>query len=141
MKGRTQKTHEFSECTWKGCPDYVNKDRKYLMNEKNQKAVTKENCDTYCTTIGNTHLPQSNATSWSIKILKSINNDGDRIYIGVAPFDIDQNEDKNCIKCGWYFYCFNSTLWSGPPHNYGGKGHSTRKKVENMSKQEIVWEL
>ena len=91
MKGRTQKTHEFSECTWKECPDYVNKDRKYLMNEKNQKAVTKENCDTYCTTIGNTHLPQSNATSWSIKILKSEHNDG--CNVGVAPSDINQNDD------------------------------------------------
>ena len=23
------------------------------------------------------------------------------------------------MKCGWYFDCYSSTLWSGPPHNYG----------------------
>ena len=23
--------------------------------------------------------------------------------------------------CGWYYYCANSTLYSGPPHNYLGQ--------------------
>ena len=45
-------------------------------------------------------------------------NNGQYIYIGVAPSDINQNEGWNGDKCGWYFYCYDSTLWSGPPHNY-----------------------
>ena len=64
--------------------------------------------------------------SWSIKILKSENNNGNGIFIGVAPSDINQNED-NYNKCGWYFYCCDSTLWSGPPHNYGNKEYGPRK--------------
>ena len=56
--------------------------------------------------------------SWNIKILKSKYNNGSGIYVGVAPSGIDQNEDKNCESCGWYFHCYNSALYSGPPHNY-----------------------
>ena len=66
-------------------------------------------------------------TSWSIKILKSKENDGDGILIGVAPSDIDQNEGSNHNKCGWYFCCYNSRLYSGPPHNYRGKAYGPRK--------------
>ena len=66
-------------------------------------------------------------TSWSIKTLKSENNNGYCIYIGVAPSDIDQNED-NRNKCGWYFDCYWSTLCSGPPHNYEREEYGPRKE-------------
>ena len=67
-------------------------------------------------------------TSWSIKVLKSKDNNGDDINIGVAPFDINQNEYYNYKKCGWYFSCYASTLCSGPPHNYGGEEYGPRKE-------------
>ena len=67
-------------------------------------------------------------TSWSIKILKSKDNDGLGIYIGVAPSDINQNDGDNSDRCGWYFYCFTSTLCSGPPHNYGDEEYGPRKR-------------
>ena len=39
--------------------------------------------------------------------------------VGVAPFDIDQNEVKHEYrKTGWYYDCFNELLCSGPPRNY-----------------------
>ena len=41
--------------------------------------------------------------------------------IGVAPIDFDINLVDNYNKCGWYYYCFNSTLYSGPPFNYSSK--------------------
>ena len=65
-------------------------------------------------------------TSWNIKILKSRKNDGDGIFIGIAPPDIDQ-KDYNLNKCGWYFSCYSSTLCSGPPHNYRNKEYGPRK--------------
>ena len=34
----------------------------------------------------------------------------------------------NYNKCGWYFYCGDSTLYSGPPHNYKGKEYGSRKE-------------
>ena len=67
-------------------------------------------------------------TSWSIKILKSKKNNGNWIDIGVAPSDINQNEDNNYKKCGWYFGCCSSTLYSGPPHNYSWKEYGLRKE-------------
>ena len=66
-------------------------------------------------------------TSWSIKILKSKYNNGDSIYIGVAPSDIDQNK-YNCDKCGWYFGCWNSSLFSGPPHNFESKKYGPKER-------------
>ena len=67
-------------------------------------------------------------TSWNIKILKSRNNNGSNIFIGIAPSDIDQNEDNNYEKCGWHIYCYYSTLCSGPPHNYTGMEYGPRKE-------------
>ena len=37
--------------------------------------------------------------------------------VGVAPIDFDINS-SDYSTCGWYFYCYNSTLYSGPPFNY-----------------------
>ena len=118
-------------CAWKKCPNYVDEKNKYFVDELSPMTTTKTKDDyndlPLCTVIGNTPLPQNKVTSWSIKILKSMNNDGSLIYIGIAPFDIDQSKGDNCEKCGWYFDCYDSTLHSGPPHNYNGKEYGPRK--------------
>ena len=59
---------------------------------------------------------------WKIRILKSHAN---QIMIGVAPSDfsvdkIDIN-DFTLNILGWYFYCYDMMLYSGPPHNYRNK--------------------
>ena len=41
--------------------------------------------------------------------------------VGVSPNDFDINKSEY-HTCGWYFYCSNSCLYSGPPYNYSGKG-------------------
>ena len=101
---------------------------KYSVDVKNPRIARKTGNDGYCTIIGNTPLPLNKVTSWSIKILKSLENYGGGINIGVAPSDIDQNEYKVFEKCRWYFYCYNSALFSGPPHNYIGKAYGPKKK-------------
>ena len=63
---------------------------------------------------------------WKIKILKAYNK---VIMIGVAPSDFDINS-SSYNTCGWYFYCYNSTLDSGPPFNYSCRG-SNLSKVNN----------
>ena len=66
---------------------------------------------------------------WKIKILKT----GHKyIMVGVANIDFDINS-SNYNTCGWYLYCYDSTLYSGPPFNYS-------KKNTNLSKvkDEIV---
>ena len=101
VKGRTQKKI-FENSGWKECPDDVVEDRKYSIDEKNPRIVTKvvDGYD-YCTIIGNTPHPLNAVTSWSIKVLKSRDNDGSGIFIGVAPFDINQNGIDNSENCGW----------------------------------------
>ena len=127
VKGMTQKAAEFSECMWKKCPSYVDMNRKYSVYKKNPQIATKKGSG-LCTTIGNTPLPPNNVTSWSIKILKSEKNDGNGIHVGVAPFDINQNERRNFEKCGWYFSCYSSSLISGPPHKTYWEEYGPRKE-------------
>ena len=67
-------------------------------------------------------------TSWGIKLLKSSSNNGNGIFIGVAPSSINQNESDNSDKCGWYLNCYNLTLCSGPPHNYSDKEYGPKKE-------------
>ena len=101
VKGRTQKAPEFSECAWKECPDDVDESNKYSVDWKNPRIATKIGGN-WCTIIGNTPLPLNKVTSWNIKILKSYNNNGHNIFIGIAPSNINQNEEYNYEKCGWY---------------------------------------
>ena len=125
-------TSGFEECCrWKECPDNIEEKRKYSVDENNTIIATKIGSyyNYWCTIIGNTPLPLNTVTSWSIKILKSEDNDGGGIFIGVAPSNIDQNESINFNKCGWYFYCYNSELFSGPPHNCKHKAYGPRKGI------------
>ena len=128
VKGRTQKTQEFSECAWKECSDNVIEKMKYSVDPRSHRVAIKNGIISYSTVIGSTPLPPNKVSSWTIKILRSKDNDGKSISIGVSPFDIDQNERDNHFKCGWYFSCEYSTLWSGPPHKYKGKEYGPRKR-------------
>ena len=55
---------------------------------------------------------------WKIKILKT---NQKAIMVGVAPIDFDIHSSYHGT-CGWYFYCNNQTLYSGPPFKYSNKG-------------------
>ena len=75
---------------------------------------------------------------WKIKILKTQTK---YIMVGVAPIDYDIN--KYDWNYGWYFYCYNSCLYSGPPYNYSAKGTNLSGVkdeviiVMNMSKRTL----
>ena len=64
---------------------------------------------------------------WKIKILKTTQNKF--IMVGAAPSDFDINS-SSYNTCGWYFYCYNSTLYSGPPFYYSNK-NTNLSKVNN----------
>jgi hypothetical protein len=57
------------------------------------------------------------------KILKSAPNN---IMVDVAPINFDFNSSRY-DNCGWYFYCDNSSLYSGPPFNHSGKNTNLSK--------------
>ena len=77
---------------------------------------------------------------WKIKILKTTQNK--YIMVGVAPSDFDINS-SDYSNCGWYFYCSDSCLYSGPPFNYDGRGANLSKVnneiivVMNMKKRTL----
>ena len=39
--------------------------------------------------------------------------------VGIAPIDFDII--SSIYNYGWYYFCYNSSLYSGPPHNYVNK--------------------
>ena len=90
-------------------------------------------------TICENELEKSKEYKWKIKILNTQNK---CIMVGVAPIDFDINSSIH-NSCGWYFYCNDSTLYSGPPFNYVAKKTKLNKVndeiiiVMNMEKRTI----
>ena len=113
---------------WRKCPKNVQAKKKYIQSEENPRIATKINTDDWCTILGSSNLESGEIFEYGVKALKTKENNGKNIFIGIAPLNIDQGIDKNFIKCGWYFNCYDSTLYSGPPHNHRGKKHGPRKK-------------
>ena len=106
----------FSGCSWKECAEGVDVWKRYVLSPQSPRIATCTNHNDWHTVVSSITVPQDMVTTWRVRIVTTRDNDGKSIYTGVAPYDIDQNEDSNITVSGWYFHCFNSTLWSGPPH-------------------------
>ena len=65
---------------------------------------------------------------WKISLL---NTKSKLIMVGITPDEQNLNPSLNNIN-GWYFYCFNSTLYSGKPHNYKNKIASSEKIIKDI---------
>ena len=84
-------------------------------------------------------LQKSKEYKWKIRILKTKQK---VIMVGVAPIDFDINI-STFNTCGWYFYCYYSSLYSGPPYNYFNKGTNLSKVnneiiiIMNMTKRTL----
>ena len=57
--------------------------------------------------------------------------------VGVASNDFNINS-SSYNTCGWYFYCYNSTLYSGEPHNYNNKKTNLGKVKDEI---EIIMDM
>ena len=103
---------------FKKCPDNIKETRKYIISGENENIITKTGSNGWMGTICENELEKSKEYRWKIKILKTTQDKF--IMVGVAPIDFDINSSSH-NNCGWYYYCCNSTLYSGPPFNYSGK--------------------
>lgn len=118
---------------WRECPGDISDDMKYSLCTDDLRVASKLNGEwwasdgNHCTILGANAIPVAGLHYWGVKILKTHNNGSD-IFIGIAPIDIDQDCRNNFRKCGWYFDCYDSTLWSGPPHNYKDEDYGIRKE-------------
>ena len=101
--------------------------------------MTKTGTNGWMGKICENELEKSKEHKWKIKIIKSYNK---CIMVGVAPIDFDINS-SDYSNCGWYFYCYDSTLYSGPPFNYSCKGTNLSKVndeiivIMNMEKRTL----
>ena len=112
---------------FKKCPDNLEYKKYEITNEK-ENIITKIG-KYYISAICENKLEKNRVYKWKIKILKSKRKS---INVGIAPIDLDIKSDSP-YKYGWYLYCENSTLYSGPPYNYDAKNTQL-----NEVKNEII---
>ena len=117
----------------KKCPANVSEDLKYTVSGDKENIITKiGNRNKDIGIICENELEKDKEYRWKIKILRTQNK---YINVGITPNDFDFYKLEP-YKYGWYLYCSNLTLYSGPPHNYSGKSTN----LKNL-KDEIIIEM
>ena len=112
---------------FKKCPNNINLNEIYTVSGEKNNIITKNGVNSnYMGIICENKLEEFREYKWKIKILKTKCN---AIMVGIAPSDFDINSSFY-YNYGWYFNCYNSGLYSGPPHNYNNK-NSNLKKVKD----------
>ena len=108
----------YGDFKFRDCPENINQNYKYVLSGENNNIITKTTGDGYWMgTICEEELDKSiEEYKWKIKILKTTQYK--YIMVGVAPSDFDINSTQHYNHCGWYFHCYDSTLYSGPPFKY-----------------------
>ena len=92
--------------------------RKYIIIGEKENVSKKMTEDNQFTLIRcENKLELNKISKWKINIL---NSKLKVILVGISQDEEELNPSLNNIN-GWYFYCFNSTLYSGKPHNYKNK--------------------
>ena len=119
----------FNNFRFKKCLINIKDNRKYIITGEEENIITKTGSSGWMGTICEYELEKTKEYKWKIKILKTHDKS---IMVGVAPIDFDINS-SSYNTCGWYYYCYSSSLYSGPPQNYSGKASN----LSNV-KDEIV---
>ena len=104
----------------------LNNNRKYIiLGEKDNiaKKIVEDNKFTLIKTENN--IEPGKIYKWRITIF---NSKSKIIMVGISQDEINLNISLNNIN-GWYFYCFNSSLYSGKPHNYKDKKTNANKVI------------
>lgn len=132
---------------WLECPSRVIDRRKYALDEENDRIAVFvgggeqnpcDHTDYYCTVIADTPLAPAATTAWSVRLARTLNS-GFGVYVGVAPMDLDLNAvAPNCHHCGWYFYCYESTLFSGPPQRFRSHSYRHGDEKKKLSQDDVV---
>ena len=98
--------------------EYKYTNRKYIIIGEKENIAKKMKEDNQFTLIRcENKLELNKIYKWKINIL---NSKLKVILVGISQDEEELNPSLNNIN-GWYFYCFNSTLYSGKPHNYKNK--------------------
>ena len=114
-------------CVWRECPKDAKRCVRYSVNKSNHRVVSMPSTSGCATVMGTSTIPLNTTVSWNIKILKSLSYFGGPC-VGVALSDLNMPTYFDIMRTGWYFNCSDSTLRSGPPHNYNRKEYGPRKE-------------
>ena len=108
----------------------LNEKRKFEISGEYNNIITKTGPEGWMGTICENNFEKGKIYRWKIKIIKSQKK---HIMVGIAPIDFDINL-SDYTNCGYYFYFYNSTLYSGPPYSYYGENSF----LDKMDNDEIV---
>lgn len=114
---------------WAQCPLAVKRKRAYTLEGKRGRvatACTAASGDEHCTVLGAAPFLANCVADWEIRVLKSKDDNGNLVYVGVAPAEMSQGDEKS-ISHGWFFSCYKSALFSGKPNNFWCKEYGPRK--------------
>ena len=118
-----EKEYKFKECQEKA-------DGKYIIQGDNENIITKIGKDgCYIYARGKNILEKGNEYKWKIKILKSENN---KINIGVGYSNSSDIDLSKAYEFGWFLYCNNLKLYSGPPHEYYCENTNLKKLKDEI---------
>lgn len=120
-----QTTRSFSECRWKGDFDiYTNGSRIATKIDTKSRQTPSGIKYTYNIIAGDIPIPLNKDTSWGIRILKSKNNDGYGIFVGVAQSGIGYEWENSwwCLNCyDLRIYTGSIGFWTHLMDRYNGK--------------------
>ena len=120
---------------FKCCPINIKEERKFVVTGDEENIITKVNKNGWTGTICKNELDKSiEEHIWKVKILKTTNYYSN-IFIGIATSDFDINSSSYGLENnkGWYYYCWDGTLFSGPPHNYQRKNINLQYKKNEVT--------
>ena len=130
---------------FKKCPSNISMQKRFIISGENENILSKKEPNFVWT--GTTCLYEFKNLieyKWKIRILKSKTN---QIMVGVAPIDFNAEKidptDFTLNLSGWFFYCYDLRLYSGPPHNYRNKSSEIKDYsneitlVMNMNKRSL----
>ena len=119
----------------KKCPINMIENKKYLIKgQKDNIFIKIGSSGQFIGTICEEELEKTKVHKWRINILNTKNK---IIMIGVTSIDFDFNSSSYNTS-GWFFYCYNSTLYSGKPHNYNNKKTNLGKVKDEV---EVVMDM
>lgn len=134
---------------FKQCPNNINLKKRFVISGEKGNIISKK--EPNFTWTGTTCLYEFKNLveyKWKIRILKSTTN---QIMVGVVPIDFNAEKidyaDFTLNICGWFFYCYDMRLYSGPPHNYRNKSTEFKEitneiiLVMNMNKRSLKFIL
>lgn len=128
-----------AQCAWRECPSAVSYPRRYSVSGLDRRVATMVRaCRTtrdMSTVLGDTPLPRDAICEWSVQVLRTRKGSGCCILVGVSMANADQDAERNFERSGWYLYCYDSNLSSGPPHRLCRKPYGPRKQVGTYVKE------